>query len=64
MNKNLLYILIGGGLLFLLTKKKLTDKEFNDNYNKINRDNVGEGYEGSKTYVELVGEAGNRPEGV
>ena len=61
MNKNLLYILIGGGLFLLLTKKKPTDKEINDNYNKINRDNVGEG---SKTYVELTGEAGNRPESV
>ena len=61
MNKNLLYILIGGGLFFLLTKKKTTDKEFNDNYNKINRSDVGES---SKTYVELTGEAGNRPEGV
>jgi len=61
MNKNLLYILIGGGLFLLLTKKKPTDKEINDNYNKINRSDVGEG---SKTYVELVGEAGNRPEGV
>ena len=61
MNKNLLYILIGGGLFFLLTKKKTTDKEFNDNYNKINRSDVGEG---SKTYVELTGEMGNRPEGV
>ena len=73
MNKNLLYILIGGGLLLLLTKKTpkvqspgsnardIANRINQGRFNFTNANNLGQG---GSTYVELTGEAGNRPEGV